>query len=712
MATKTEKVFDIENEKPKVHYVISPELRDAQMRAAIARIPGRIQPGEDTDEPIAIVAFGPSLNETWEEIKKFKYIISCAGAHQFLIERGIIPTWHVDADPQAHKADLIGTPHKDVEYMMASCCHPKVFDLLEGHNIKLWHVYGSNTNKNDIPNHYPRGEWILTGGSNVGLRAMVVARFLGFKNQHIFGMDCSVLEDGTTHATKHPKTPKTFRQVPFNGRTFRATDAMIEYARQFFHEVHEIHDLTVTLYGDGLVQHMAKTKLDEAYKDRDVKKIAYKSDPVISKEYVEMNRRLHEDNLSYGTSGEKRVDMVVKLAKSINTTSVLDYGCGKGTLAKKMPYPIWEYDPAVPGKDEAARPADLVVCTDVLEHIEPELLPNVLFDLARVTKEIGYFVVHTGPAQKFLTDGRNAHLIQGGADWWSKKLSKYFEVAKTIVSGAELHIVVAPRTAKKTKPAPAPVVEAVKQPAPPKQERAEVQSVKHRGVNILYATPNDVTSARVKTIFTKEPITIEWLNSMKPGEIMIDIGANVGMYTIFAAVTKRVRVFAFEPESQNYAILNQNIKLNNVNKYVTAYPLAMSNTRGFSKLNLSQFIAGGSCHTVGQETDHNLNPSKTAYKQGAYTITLNDILELGVPAPHHIKLDVDGIEHLIIQGGDLILPNVQSLLIETNQNLSEHMGMVSTLEGLGFTYDKKQVQEAERKAGAFKGVAEYVFRRS
>ena len=102
------------------HYAIPLWLRDEQVRVAIERVKGRIEPypeGEKRTDPIAIVGFGPSLKDTWEGIKPFKYIMSCSGAHPFLIERGIIPTWHTAVDPlPGNTVKLIGQPHKDVEY--------------------------------------------------------------------------------------------------------------------------------------------------------------------------------------------------------------------------------------------------------------------------------------------------------------------------------------------------------------------------------------------------------------------------------------------------------------------------------------------------------------------------------------------------------------------------------------------------------------------
>jgi hypothetical protein len=102
------------------------------------------------------------------------------------------------------------------------------------------------------------------------------------------------------------------------------------------------------------------------------------------------------------------------------------------------------------------------------------------------------------------------------------------------------------------------------------------------------------------------------------------------------------------------------------------------------------------------------------FSQGCVSTRLDDLVAAGVvPVPDYIKLDVDGIEPRIIAGARRVLTDrkLRSLLIETNQNLPDHMQMVAELESLGFRYDRAQVTAAERKTGAFKGVAEYVFKR-
>jgi len=444
------KALDI-TKPQKVSYCIPEWLKIEQIKVAIASVKGRIEPCHDLrQEPIAVVGFGPSLADTWEKVRDFKRVITCSGAHRFLIERGIVPTWHIDVDPRAYKADLIGPPHPSVEYLMASTCSPRMWEHLAGFNVKLWHIFDSS---DDAIRILPRGEWHVTGGCDVGLRAITIARFLGFTDLHIFGIDGSSPTQDKRHAADHPNKVKPTFTVDYEGRTFNTTPPMLECARGLWHELDQLKDVRPTFYGDGLIQHMSKF-----YKRHDDGKpcsIAFVAGPLISDEYRELNRRLHRDNLGYGVGGGAHAKVVQKLVAANKLTSVLDYGAGKQYLAKALPFPIWSYDPAIPEISELPRAADLVVCTDVLEHIEPERLNAVLTDLRRCVLKLGYFVIHTGPAAKHLADGRNTHLIQRGEEWWRKELGKHFLLtADAIVRKPPLiHVIVAPLPAPKPAPA-------------------------------------------------------------------------------------------------------------------------------------------------------------------------------------------------------------------------------------------------------------------
>lgn len=668
-------------------YCIPTWLRDEQIRLAIKKIPGRVVPCETlSHDPIAVVGFGPSLQTHVEAVRGFKYIISCSGAHRFLIDRGIIPTWHMAVDPlPKHTVQLIGTPHPDVEYLISSTCHPDVLDHLIQNKIKLWHVF---TNEQDGARVLPPGEWMVTGGADVGLRALVMARLLGFTNIQVFGIDGSASPSKDSHAAAHPNSPGKFFKCEYpegSGQFFLTTPAMLSCAKSVPHEVDQLKDATVTFHGDGLVQTIMKHHTKKPPKAAN---LALVKQELITTPYRDLNKQLHESNPMYGTSGIKHVETVTKLAKSTGAESVLDYGCGKGLLAKGLSFPIWEYDPAIPGKDELPRPADLVVCTDVLEHIEPDLLRPVLTDLARCVKKVGYFVIHTGPAKKTLADGRNAHLIQKEKPWWEKVLRKFFEVAKVIEEKNELRIIVGPHV---TPPIPAET------------------RVEHNGTAVTFKTPNETTHWRANSLFTKEPVTIDWIESFQPGEVLWDVGANVGGYTVWAGARKGVEVYAFEPEANNYAILCENIRLNQVKG--VAYCLAISDQITSSTLFCSNPTVGGSCHTFGQDIGFDLQP-REGVKQGAIGMPL-DHLSTMLPFPAHIKIDVDGLEHLVIAGGKQFFADtrLKSVLIEVNTNLPQHREMVQVLTSHGFQFDDAQVKRSMRASGAFQGCAEYVFTR-
>jgi methyltransferase family protein len=154
---------------------------------------------------------------------------------------------------------------------------------------------------------------------------------------------------------------------------------------------------------------------------------------LISEEYREMQRKLHE-NPDYGVASIGYAPMVAQILKATGMAELLDYGAGKGRLGIALrqhvewPLKIHHYDPAVPEWSAPPAPCNFVACIDVLEHIEPVLLDNVLDDLKRVTAGVGVFTVHTAAAVKVLPDGRNAHLIQQPPDWWLPKLMERFEL--------------------------------------------------------------------------------------------------------------------------------------------------------------------------------------------------------------------------------------------------------------------------------------------
>lgn len=230
------------------------------------------------------------------------------------------------------------------------------------------------------------------------------------------------------------------------------------------------------------------------------------------------------------------------------------------------------------------------------------------------------------------------------------------------------------------------------------------------GKDLKFFVTNDRTKWRALTLATKEPVTFDWLSTLTPDDVLIDVGANVGIYSLYAAVVRGCRVYAFEPEALNYARLTDNIALNHADDRVRAFALALSDTTGFGTLHLALRDIGGSCHSLNAEVGPFLEERPSAFVQGVAHARLDQFCFVQGIRPTHVKIDVDGFEYLVVRGmGNL--PSVRSVIIETNHAIPEHRRMTEQMIEMGFRYDPEQVERARRTSGPFKGVAEVVYNR-
>lgn len=167
---------------------------------------------------------------------------------------------------------------------------------------------------------------------------------------------------------------------------------------------------------------------------------------LISEEYRQQQEALHE-NPDYGVASVHYAPIVSEICNNLEVQHLLDYGAGKCRLFQnlkvKHAMKLQAYDPGVPKLSAPPVPAEMVACIDVLEHIEPDLLDNVLDDLARLTEAVVFLTVHTGPAKKALPDGRNAHLTQQPMSWWLPKFWERFDIHTVQVTGEHAFFVVA-----------------------------------------------------------------------------------------------------------------------------------------------------------------------------------------------------------------------------------------------------------------------------
>lgn len=254
MLDKFEIIGGVEVPKFNTYSVVDNSDRHKNMELAIALGFPHLEQVPFHERSISIACYGPSLQDTWQELKQ--PIISVSGAHDFLISKGIIPTYHVDCDPREYKADFVKIPHKEVTYLMASCQHPKTWEYLQGQNVKLWHLYNGQETTRWMRKNNPKG-FTVCGGSTIGLRAIEIAGVLGFKTIDIHGMDSSFKYD-QRHAGPHGGTEQKKIRVKIGEKWYPSTPQMVEAARESVSSMtrYATAGVSFNLFGDGLIQEM------------------------------------------------------------------------------------------------------------------------------------------------------------------------------------------------------------------------------------------------------------------------------------------------------------------------------------------------------------------------------------------------------------------------------------------------------------------------
>ncbi|XDZ72052.1 FkbM family methyltransferase [Alphaproteobacteria bacterium LSUCC0744] len=204
--------------------------------------------------------------------------------------------------------------------------------------------------------------------------------------------------------------------------------------------------------------------------------------------------------------------------------------------------------------------------------------------------------------------------------------------------------------------------------------------VEHKGVKLKFATPNSLNYFRVSSFSSKEPETLEWIDGIPEGKILWDIGANVGLYSVYAAKARNLIVYAFEPSVFNLELLSRNIFINNLTDKVTIFSFPLSDQLKRSTLNLTTLEWGGALSTFDKNYGFDGQELQKVFEQPVIGMSMNDAVNrLGLSCPDYIKLDVDGIEQLILSGGRDVLERVSGILVEVNDDFSEQAEQVSRL---------------------------------
>lgn len=193
--------------------------------------------------------------------------------------------------------------------------------------------------------------------------------------------------------------------------------------------------------------------------------------------------------------------------------------------------------------------------------------------------------------------------------------------------------------------------------------------------SIKFHTPNWITRYRAKTILSKEPETVAWINSMEEGSVLWDIGANVGIFSIIAA-SRKIHVVAVEPSFMNIELLNRNVISNKVTDFVTVLPIGLGSKTAIVNffMTSSYYTWGGAHNSLGSNLGAGGKSIKDAIKTKAISFSVDQLVEvLNLPSPHHLKIDVDGLEIEVLKGATNTLKKIKTVLVEVDSEFSGHV---------------------------------------
>lgn len=231
---------------------------------------------------------------------------------------------------------------------------------------------------------------------------------------------------------------------------------------------------------------------------------------------------------------------------------------------------------------------------------------------------------------------------------------------------------------------------------------AQAVTVATAGGPIHFLTPSGRALHDPWALYENEPETIRWLDTMAPDEVLWDIGANIGVYALYAANARGLRVLAFEPSAASFAVLMRNIEINGLGGRIDAYCLAFDRATRLDYLHMAATEAGHSMHSFGtDETARGVIAPK--FRQSVPGFAIDAFRELfRPPPPGHIKLDVDGNEAAVLRGAAATLATtVKTALVEID---SEEIGrdIRLALTPLGFVEDTAFAARGARRNVLFR----------
>lgn len=236
-------------------------------------------------------------------------------------------------------------------------------------------------------------------------------------------------------------------------------------------------------------------------------------------------------------------------------------------------------------------------------------------------------------------------------------------------------------------------------------------------------TPSSVSRSRAEKFFSKEPDTIEWINRFclenNKKIIFWDIGSNIGTFSIYAGKKHNdIEIYAFEPSTSNLGLLSKNINLNNLTNKIRINPLPLTTqSNQFLLMNEKHFVEGGAQNTFGEDYDFEGKKFSTNNSYNILGTSINNLIENDVlKVPNYIKIDVDGIENLILRGATKVLKNenLKSILVEINENFkNQHTEVKNILKENGFEETSKFHSSSKKdRSHKYSMIYNYIFHKN
>ncbi len=240
-----------------------------------------------------------------------------------------------------------------------------------------------------------------------------------------------------------------------------------------------------------------------------------------------------------------------------------------------------------------------------------------------------------------------------------------------------------------------------------------VKTVKESGKEIFKVYDyGELVRYRANSFERKEPETLNWIRGFDTDDNLLDIGANIGIYSLYAAY-RGIDVMAIEPDALNYALLNLNIRLNNYGEKIVPYCIAIHDKNKFSKFNIGKsYQWGGAMNTFDNTLNYKGQEFMPVHSQGIFGINLDSFLENLPSVPNHLKIDVDGNENLILLGAKELLKNkkLKSILIELDETRGDYDSSKTIIQQSGFNLVEKTHAPIYNQ-GKYSTTYNHIFRR-